>query len=225
MHRGRGPFQSHGLRHCHGTHRPRPDRRHGALRLTRLRASSRRRLSQGIRKGHAPLWHHGQGPAARLRTISLAGRAGLLCGDELRGQHGLREPAGHPHQVREAFAAVFGATSHAFGMQLIYDVAHNVAKVERYRDVEWLVHRKGATRAFGPGHPEPPDCYRTIGQPVICGGSMETGSYLLVGTDRAMQDTFGSTMHGSGRTMSRDRPSAPCGATSSCATCSSGESS
>ncbi|MBI4001290.1 MAG: RtcB family protein, partial [Nitrospira defluvii] len=65
------------------------------------------------------------------------------------------------------------------------------------------VHRKGATRAFGPGSPELPDCYRTIGQPVICGGSMETGSYLLVGTDCAMQETFGSTMHGSGRTMSR----------------------
>ena len=107
------------------------------------------------------------------------------------------------HQIREAFAAVFDTTPHALGMHLIYDVAHNIAKVERYGDGEWLVHRKGATRAFGPGSPELPDCYRAIGQPVICGGSMETGSYLLVGTDRAMQDTFGSTMHGSGRTMSR----------------------
>ena len=107
------------------------------------------------------------------------------------------------HQIREAFEAVFGESAHRLGMRLVYDVAHNIAKVERYPDGEWLVHRKGATRAFGPGHPELPDCYRAVGQPVICGGSMETGSYLLVGTDRATQDTFGSTMHGSGRTMSR----------------------
>ena len=107
------------------------------------------------------------------------------------------------HRIREAFEAVFGESAHRLGMHLVYDVAHNIAKVERYPDGEWLVHRKGATRAFGPGSPELPDCYRAIGQPAICGGSMETGSYLLVGTDRATQDTFGSTMHGSGRTMSR----------------------
>ena len=107
------------------------------------------------------------------------------------------------HQIREAFEAVFGESAHRLGMQLIYDVAHNIAKVERYPDGEWLVHRKGATRAFGPGSPELPAAYRAIGQPVICGGSMETGSYLLVGTERAARDTFSSTMHGSGRTMSR----------------------
>jgi tRNA-splicing ligase RtcB len=107
------------------------------------------------------------------------------------------------HQIREAFETVFGESAHRLGMHLVYDVAHNIAKVERYPDGEWLVHRKGATRAFGPGSSELPDCYRAIGQPVICGGSMETGSYLLVGTDRAALETFGSTMHGSGRTMSR----------------------
>ena len=107
------------------------------------------------------------------------------------------------HQIREAFEAVFGESAHRLGMQVIYDVAHNIAKVERYPDGEWLVHRKGATRAFGPGSPELPAAYRAIGQPVICGGSMETGSYLLVGTERAARDTFSSTMHGSGRTMSR----------------------
>ena len=107
------------------------------------------------------------------------------------------------HQIREAFEAVFGESAHRLGMHLVYDVAHNIAKVERYSDGEWLVHRKGATRAFGPGSPELPACYRAIGQPVICGGSMETGSYLLVGTDRAAHETFSSTMHGSGRTMSR----------------------
>jgi tRNA-splicing ligase RtcB len=107
------------------------------------------------------------------------------------------------HQIREAFASVFGCPAESLGMHLIYDVAHNIAKVERYAEGDLVVHRKGSTRAYGPGRPELPDLYRKIGQPVICGGSMETGSYLLVGTDQAMHETFGSTMHGSGRTMSR----------------------
>jgi tRNA-splicing ligase RtcB len=107
------------------------------------------------------------------------------------------------HQVRAAFGAVFDQSPEELGMELIYDVAHNIAKVERYPEGELLVHRKGATRSFGPGRPEVPERYRAIGQPVICGGSMETGSYLLVGTDRAVRETFASTMHGSGRTMSR----------------------
>ena len=107
------------------------------------------------------------------------------------------------HQVREAFATVFGQSAEALGMELVYDVAHNIAKVERYAEGELVVHRKGATRAFGPGSPELPEVFRQTGQPVICGGSMETGSYLLVGTDQAVRDTFGSTMHGAGRTMSR----------------------
>jgi tRNA-splicing ligase RtcB len=109
------------------------------------------------------------------------------------------------HHVREAFAAVFGRSAEELGMELVYDVAHNIAKVEPYREGEMLVHRKGATRAFGPGHAALSPQFRKTGQPVICGGSMETGSYLLVGTDRAVADTFGSTMHGSGRTMSRAR--------------------
>ena len=107
------------------------------------------------------------------------------------------------HQIREVFATVFGQSAEALGMELVYDVAHNIAKVERYPEGELVVHRKGATRAFGPGSPELPDIFRQTGQPVICGGSMETGSYLLVGTDHAVRDTFGSTMHGAGRTMSR----------------------
>jgi tRNA-splicing ligase RtcB len=107
------------------------------------------------------------------------------------------------HQIREAFATVFGRSAEALGMELVYDVAHNIAKIERYAEGELVVHRKGATRAFGPGSPELPETFRQTGQPVICGGSMETGSCLLVGTDQAVRDTFGSTMHGSGRTMSR----------------------
>jgi len=107
------------------------------------------------------------------------------------------------HRIREAFSAVFGQPAESLGMEIVYDVAHNIAKVERYPEGELVVHRKGSTRAFGPGRLELPEIYRRTGQPVICGGSMETGSYVLVGTDRAMQETFGSTMHGSGRTMSR----------------------
>lgn len=107
------------------------------------------------------------------------------------------------HQVRCVFESVFGASAESLGMSLVYDVAHNIAKVERFPEGELLVHRKGSTRAFGPGSPDLPERYRGVGQPVICGGSMETGSYVLAGTARAMAETFGSTMHGSGRTMSR----------------------
>jgi tRNA-splicing ligase RtcB len=110
-------------------------------------------------------------------------------------------------RVREAFSRVFHRDSESLDMHLIYDVCHNVAKVENHSydgsRADFLVHRKGATRSFGPGHPDIPAPYRAIGQPVIIGGSMETGSYLLLGTQKAMDETFGSTAHGSGRTMSR----------------------
>ena len=107
------------------------------------------------------------------------------------------------HQIREAFSTVFGRSAEQLGMELVYDVAHNIAKVERFPEGDLVVHRKGSTRALGPGSPDLPARFRRTGQPVICGGSMETGSYLLVGTDLAWRDTFASTMHGSGRTMSR----------------------
>jgi tRNA-splicing ligase RtcB (3'-phosphate/5'-hydroxy nucleic acid ligase) len=111
------------------------------------------------------------------------------------------------HRVREVFARVFARDARALGLDVIYDVCHNTAKLERHRvdgrEMELVVHRKGATRAFGPGAPDVPPIYRTIGQPVIIGGSMETGSALLVGTAHAMDETWGSTAHGAGRTMSR----------------------
>jgi tRNA-splicing ligase RtcB len=113
------------------------------------------------------------------------------------------------HRVREAFEKVFKKSPEELGMHLVYDVAHNIAKAEEYeidgKIKKVLVHRKGSTRSFGPGHSELAEIYRDIGQPVIIGGSMETGSYLLVGTKRAMEETFGSTCHGSGRTMSRHK--------------------
>ncbi|MCS7109173.1 MAG: RtcB family protein, partial [Candidatus Micrarchaeota archaeon] len=111
------------------------------------------------------------------------------------------------HRIREVFSDVFKTDPERLGMHQVYDVSHNTAKLEKYLiDGTWkevIVHRKGATRAFGPGNKELPKEYENIGQPVIIGGSMETGSYLLIGTKYAEENTFGSTAHGSGRTMSR----------------------
>ncbi|HEY3489942.1 MAG TPA: RtcB family protein [Candidatus Deferrimicrobiaceae bacterium] len=110
------------------------------------------------------------------------------------------------HRIREAFSVVFRRSPEDLDMRMVYDVAHNTAKLERHaidgamREV--LVHRKGATRAFPPGMAGIPDAYRETGQPVIIGGSMETGSYLLV-AEKGAADTFYTTAHGSGRTMSR----------------------
>jgi len=81
-------------------------------------------------------------------------------------------------------------------MELVYDVAHNIAKVERYAEGEVGGASQRSDQGVWPGSPELPETFRQTGQPVICGGSMETGSYLLVGTDQAVRDTFGSTMHG-----------------------------
>ena len=112
------------------------------------------------------------------------------------------------HRVREVFSEIFGRSAEELEMRMIYDVSHNTAKLEKHtvdeKERSLLVHRKGATRAFGPGHEEVAAPYREIGQPVIIGGSMETGSYLLVGTESGAQ-TFFSTAHGSGRTMSRTK--------------------
>ncbi len=111
------------------------------------------------------------------------------------------------HWVRQAFARVLGRDPRDLGMHLVYDVAHNIAKIERHRlngrEVTVCVHRKGATRAFAPGHPDVPARYRQIGQPVLVPGDMGRYSFLLVGTERAMQETWGSTCHGAGRVQSR----------------------
>ncbi|MDD3297068.1 MAG: RtcB family protein [Candidatus Omnitrophica bacterium] len=111
------------------------------------------------------------------------------------------------HLVRESFGKLFSKSWQSLGMDLIYDVAHNIAKFEKYtidgKTKTLCVHRKGATRAFGPGNPELPERYRNVGQPVIIPGDMGTASYLLVGTKKAQEETFGSTCHGAGRLKSR----------------------
>ena len=111
------------------------------------------------------------------------------------------------HWTREVFSQVFGVGPHKLGMRQIYDVAHNIAKIEEHeidgRKEKVVVHRKGATRAFPAGHPDVPGPYKSVGQPVLIPGDMGRYSYLLVGTEQAMKETFGSTCHGAGRVMSR----------------------
>jgi tRNA-splicing ligase RtcB len=113
------------------------------------------------------------------------------------------------HWVRESFEKVLGRKAEDLGMSLIYDVCHNIAKFEEHAvdgsKKKLCVHRKGATRAFPAGHPDVPEIYRNIGQPVLIPGDMGTHSYLLLGTERALTETFGSTCHGAGRTMSRTK--------------------
>ncbi|MCH8143271.1 MAG: RtcB family protein [Gemmatimonadetes bacterium] len=104
------------------------------------------------------------------------------------------------HTVRGVFERAFGDAGR---LRLVYDVAHNIAKVEEYGGEQFCVHRKGATRAFGPNNPEIPEIYRSVGQPVFIPGSMGTASWVLVGAEGAMTESFGSTCHGAGRRMSR----------------------
>ena len=109
--------------------------------------------------------------------------------------------------VRQTFEGILHKSWRALGMEMVWDVCHNIAKVERFRmegrDRELCVHRKGATRAFGPGHPELPEVYRPFGQPVLIPGDMGRASFILVGTAEAARLTFNSTCHGAGRLMSR----------------------
>jgi len=111
------------------------------------------------------------------------------------------------HWTRETFKEVFKKPDREMGLEIIYDVAHNIAKVEEHtvngKKMKVVVHRKGATRAFPPNHPELPDKYKSIGQPVLVPGDMGRYSFVLVGTNKAMSETFGSTCHGAGRLMSR----------------------
>jgi len=111
------------------------------------------------------------------------------------------------HQARKAFQEVFAGHLKDFHLYQVYDIAHNMGKIETHaiagENIKVCVHRKGATRAFGPGSPELPEEYQAIGQPVLVPGSMGTASWVLVGTEASMQRSFGSSCHGAGRVMSR----------------------
>ncbi|HIH21193.1 MAG TPA: RtcB family protein [Candidatus Diapherotrites archaeon] len=111
------------------------------------------------------------------------------------------------HWTRQAFEKVLGQDAESLGLQHLYDVAHNIGKIEEHKidgkKKEVLVHRKGATRAFPAGRKENPKVYKETGHPAIVPGSMGTASYILVGTEKGLQESFGSVCHGAGRTMSR----------------------
>ena len=111
------------------------------------------------------------------------------------------------HRTREAIQGALGISPRDLGARTVYEVAHNIAKIEEHevegRRRRLCVHRKGATRAFGPNQPEVPSAYQSVGQPVLVPGDMGRYSYVLVGTGQAMNETFGSTCHGAGRAMSR----------------------
>ena len=111
------------------------------------------------------------------------------------------------HWVRESFERIMGAGAHKLGLRQVYDVAHNIAKIEYHtvdgKRTKLCVHRKGATRAFPPGHPDIPERYCLAGQPVMVPGDMARYSFLLAGTSTAMEQTWGSTCHGAGRLLSR----------------------
>jgi tRNA-splicing ligase RtcB len=111
------------------------------------------------------------------------------------------------HWMRQSFDEVLGTGPGRGGLEVVYDVCHNIAKFETFevdgRERRLCVHRKGATRAYPPGHPQVPAVYRDVGQPVLIPGDMGRYSYVLAGTDRAFRETFGSSCHGAGRRMSR----------------------
>ena len=109
--------------------------------------------------------------------------------------------------VRDALLQTLNISLNQLGFKLVWDIAHNIAKIEEHewegRKIKVCVHRKGATRAFGPGSSDIPDEYKDIGQPVLVPGDMGTESYVCVGTEKAMKETFGSSCHGAGRVLSR----------------------
>ena len=175
--------------------------------------------SRGL--GHQVCTDHLAVAAAAARKYGIALPGGHLACFPVRSPEGgrylaaMRCAANYAWANRQCLMALAGETlaAHlrlspaALGLSLVYDVAHNIVKFERHRvagrELELAVHRKGATRAFPAGHPELPEDYRSVGQPVIVPGSMGTASWLLVGQQRAMELTFGSSSHGAGRRLSR----------------------
>jgi tRNA-splicing ligase RtcB len=113
------------------------------------------------------------------------------------------------HLAKKTIKETFSMTESELGFNLLYDVCHNIAKIEKHKigteEKEVCVHRKGATRAFPPGSKMIPQKYQDVGQPVLIPGDMGRYSYILVGTDNAMEETFGSSCHGAGRNLSRTK--------------------
>ncbi|MEZ4241193.1 MAG: RtcB family protein [Myxococcota bacterium] len=187
--------------------------------------------AMGLAAGQAVVLIHtgsrGLGHQVCTDTVDAFGkvmkRYGIAVPDRQLACAPVRSPEGEAYLAAMAAAASFawgnrqaitqavrGALGHVLGetaVRVVYDVAHNMAKREVHavdgQPRELCVHRKGATRAFGPGHPSLPEAYRAVGQPAFVPGSMGTASYVVLGTDRAMAETWGSICHGAGRSMSR----------------------
>ncbi len=145
-------------------------------------------------------------PDRQLACVPVHSREGqaYLGGMRAAANFAWANRQGITHFTRQAFKRIFGENT---DLRVVYDVCHNIAKLERHkvdgRDRKVMVHRKGATRAFPPARPEVPEAYKSVGQPVLIPGSMGTASYVLVGAEGAMQESFGTTCHGAGRVMSR----------------------
>jgi tRNA-splicing ligase RtcB len=159
-----------------------------------------REMGDAMRRYHIEL------PDRQLACVPVNSPEGkaYLAGMRAAANFAWANRQGITHFTRQAFKRIFGEKEE---LKVIYDVCHNIAKLERHRvegrEREVMVHRKGATRAFPPGHPDVPEVYQSVGQPVLIPGSMGTASYVLVGAAGAMAETFGTTCHGAGRLMSR----------------------
>jgi tRNA-splicing ligase RtcB len=159
-----------------------------------------REMGDAMRRYHIEL------PDRQLACVPVNSPEGkaYLAGMRAAANFAWANRQGITHFTRQAFKRIFGEKEE---LKVIYDVCHNIAKLERHRvegrEREVMVHRKGATRAFPPGHPDVPEVYQNVGQPVLIPGSMGTASYVLVGAEGAMAESFGTTCHGAGRLMSR----------------------
>ena len=159
-----------------------------------------RDMGEAMRKYHIDL------PDRQLACVPVNSSEGqaYLAGMRAAANFAWANRQGMTHFTRQAFKRIFGEKEE---LRLVYDVCHNIAKLERHRvngkELEVMVHRKGATRAFPAGRPEVPEAYKHVGQPVLIPGSMGTASYVLVGAEGAMEESFGTTCHGAGRVMSR----------------------
>jgi tRNA-splicing ligase RtcB len=161
---------------------------------------SLREMGEGMRRYGIDL------PDRQLACVPVSSPEGeaYLAGMRAAANFAWANRQGITHFTRQAFKRIFGEKEE---LRVIYDVCHNIAKLERHqvggRERQVMVHRKGATRAFPARRPEVPEAYKSCGQPVLIPGSMGTASYVLVGSDGAMQESFGTTCHGAGRVMSR----------------------
>ncbi len=159
-----------------------------------------REMDEGMRRYGISL------PDRQLACVPVHSKEGqaYLAGMRAAANFAWANRQGITHFTRGAFKRIFGEKTE---LRVVYDVCHNIAKLERHqvgdRERKVMVHRKGATRAFPAGRPEVPEAYQSIGQPVLIPGSMGTASYVLVGSEGAMKESFGTTCHGAGRVMSR----------------------